>query len=599
MASTQTCSIPDCDAPVVFRTHKRPSWCSVHLDDRLAEKNLLPVEAFPGRRKPWMMLCSECGYETHHYLDRALKHRRPCTVCQWRTWEQGIPTLVSDPELVPLTISANIPLVSTEEAAANAGQYGFQYIGRVENPPMPRSDIHLVECRHCGVRKAQRTGDITGGCQCRNSTAAPSGARKAGQKRYLRDEPVAEKARHLWDEEANAPGLWDTLTFRARSAVAWRCPDCGHRWQASPAAMSKSLSEWGCPACYQRGRDAAAARREQYRGLMVSDVAELVQAWADDADPAQVPVLGGWQLFRFRCPAGHYPRQRPWTMLESGCPTCRGLETKRRRAEQAAQAPAQTRLDPEVASQWHPSKNTRSISSVGPDSRTVVWWRDPVCGHEWDEMPRTRRQGRQLRCPECETVLGSLAWMYPEVAEEWSPENPVTPWHVRPSGRITFTPFWVCKTDPGHRWQASITSRANGGQCPKCVGYGSSAVELRYHAAAERVFGEARSGSAIYSEAFTARRRWVVDVCMDALSPGYRGVVVEFDGSYWHRDKAAVDTAKSLDLLAAGYLVVRLRETPLEALPVDDPRYSEISVQATSDPDTVMRRVFRWVESAA
>jgi len=84
-------------------------------------------------------------------------------------------------------------------------------------------------------------------------------------------------------------------------------------------------------------------------------------------------------------------------------------------------------------------------------------------------------------------------------------------------------------------------------------------VELDHHAAAERIFGRAATGQAVAHEAFARRARWVVDIT--TVSAAGAPVAIEYDGSYWHADKSDIDNEKSLDLLAAGYAVVRLRDT--------------------------------------
>jgi hypothetical protein len=48
-------------------------------------------------------------------------------------------------------------------------------------------------------------------------------------------------------------------------------------------------------------------------------------------------------------------------------------------------------------------------------------------------------------------------------------------------------------------------------------------------------------------------------------------LAVEYDGEYWHRDKSALDVEKTIDLLASGHLVVRVRENDLPDLPIDHP----------------------------
>jgi hypothetical protein len=52
-----------------------------------------------------------------------------------------------------------------------------------------------------------------------------------------------------------------------------------------------------------------------------------------------------------------------------------------------------------------------------------------------------------------------------------------------------------------------------------------------------------------------------VDVFIPTIS-----VAVEYDGSFWHRDKEESDLAKTAHLLSCGLRVIRVRENPLQAL---------------------------------
>ena len=56
-----------------------------------------------------------------------------------------------------------------------------------------------------------------------------------------------------------------------------------------------------------------------------------------------------------------------------------------------------------------------------------------------------------------------------------------------------------------------------------------------------------------------------VDIVLEDLS-----VVVEFDGSYWHRNKADKDRDKTQLIEDAGWRVIRVRERPLESIHVND-----------------------------
>ena len=163
---------------------------------------------------------------------------------------------------------------------------------------------------------------------------------------------------------------------------------------------------------------------------------ELLAAWADEADPTTVPVAGGYQLRRFRCPRGHHPRMTPLSYLRSGCPSCRGQKTLEERLASVEIDPSTHGMNPEIASQWHPTKNEKvRLTTVSPGSRRTFWWRDPVCGHEWQATPADRDKGQRLRCPVCRTIMDSLAYHYPKLAAEWSPENPVSAWQIRPTSQ--------------------------------------------------------------------------------------------------------------------------------------------------------------------
>ncbi|MFE4255711.1 hypothetical protein ACFRU3_40930 [Streptomyces sp. NPDC056910] len=94
-------------------------------------------------------------------------------------------------------------------------------------------------------------------------------------------------------------------------------------------------------------------------------------------------------------------------------------------------------------------------------------------------------------------------------------------------------------------------------------------------------------------EAFARRANWLVDITVETA--GAQKLAIEYDGCYWHSDKADLDIEKSCDLLAAGYMVARLREHPLPPLPIGDPSYANFVVySAMPTPDETIERVRAW-----
>ena len=56
-----------------------------------------------------------------------------------------------------------------------------------------------------------------------------------------------------------------------------------------------------------------------------------------------------------------------------------------------------------------------------------------------------------------------------------------------------------------------------------------------------------------------------VDIMLEHL-----GMIVEFDGSHWHRNKVEKDREKTALMEEAGWQVIRVRERPLDPIHVDD-----------------------------
>ena len=129
----------------------------------------------------------------------------------------------------------------------------------------------------------------------------------------------------------------------------------------------------------------------------------------------------------------------------------------------------------EIASEWHPSKNSYlKASDVFPHAGIKVWWK---CGqgHEWETTVdhRTRKDG--TRCPECSPKTRRVriiakenlfSTRHPELVSEWHSVkngelNPATVGHG--SARRV---WWQCAN--GHEWIDRINRRSAGSTCPKC-----------------------------------------------------------------------------------------------------------------------------------
>jgi hypothetical protein len=157
----------------------------------------------------------------------------------------------------------------------------------------------------------------------------------------------------------------------------------------------------------------------------------------------------------------------PRALRGCGCPFCRGLRV--------TPESSLAGLFPEVAKEWHPTKNgSLTPSDVPRGTLRRVWWRcsrNPQ--HEWCTSVLART-GPKTRCPFCSgkraTPETSLAALHPQLALEWHPTKnaPLKPTEVRPgSGKKV---WWRCAFDRRHEWRAVIGERTGNSKtgCPHC-----------------------------------------------------------------------------------------------------------------------------------
>ena len=164
----------------------------------------------------------------------------------------------------------------------------------------------------------------------------------------------------------------------------------------------------------------------------------------------------------WRCGQGHTWRMSPSARRGgSRCPYCTGARAESGRNDLAA-------LYPEVARQWHPTKNGElRPETLLPGSRRVVWWQ---CGegHSWTDSPFSRVHGKG--CPECEAKKSfrPLAETEPTIAASWHPTKNGALTARDVSADSARRVWWQC--EKGHAYQASAAARVLGAACPFCAG---------------------------------------------------------------------------------------------------------------------------------
>ncbi|WEV47539.1 zinc-ribbon domain-containing protein [Bifidobacterium sp. ESL0690] len=533
---------------------------------KFLEKGLELIGEFQNTSKYVRCQCIECGIAADYIPKTVWKRelspyeRVACDACYLRGHKQQQPTVVSKDQQ-----AKDYKRIQEKCKECSFNLVDVLYDGQ-------RLYAIIVECLRCGRRLIEDSSIFQFGCPCMSKAGSATVKPRNQGKPLVSDSDSG--LYEWWDFERNNIDEWKTAP--RNSAIKqywWKCPNCGHRFQTAPVYMPS------CPECSRRTKEKIRKRYgKQQRweiNTRVSDIPQLSEAWNDESNPNSVTLDDSHNdkaAYRFQCPKGHQVTMSPSTYLH-GCPVCKMLRTKAKGIGDRALA----FVCPEISEQWNPEKNGNwNPGNVTADSKRNVWWKCGRCNYEWQQRVKDRFLHPMWLCPKCKTLVGSLAYFAPDLAKEWSPENPLTAWEITPTGATPFVPKWICSVNPHHQWQASTLSRWQGhSSCPECKETGKSAIELEYFAEARELFENVRSGVLLKNNSFSRGSAWRPDIICRIND---QNIAIEYDGDYWHRTKVDTDTRKTQDLLDAGWIVFRLREHGLASLGNLGNKYKEITV---------------------
>jgi hypothetical protein len=362
--------------------------------------------------------------------------------------------------------------------------------------------------------------------------------------------------------------------------IWWKCPVADdHEWPAS--GNSRVSKGSGCACC--------ANQRPSVTNRLDVLIPEIAAEWHPtkngDLTPADVTAGSGRKVW-WKCPvADDHEWPAPITNRtganKEGCACCRGFRLS-----------VTNRLDtqfPELVAEWHPTKNgDLTPADVIAGSNKKVWWKCPVADdHEWPATPSKRtHSGRG--CPCCASqklsVTNRLDTRFPELAAEWHPtkNGDLTPADMIAGSNKKV--WWKCPVADNHEWPATLSSRTHiGSGCPSCTLTPRSATEMRL---AYELGSVIEFDLEVHKIRFAGRTR-DVDIVLDDLK-----VVVEFDGSYWHRNKVDRDREKTALMEEAGWQVIRVRERPLDSIHVNDVMV-DTGAPAKTTADLVLKKIVK------
>jgi hypothetical protein len=282
-----------------------------------------------------------------------------------------------------------------------------------------------------------------------------------------------------------------------KSAVRawWQCDvNSKHVWDA--LVNSRTVMQSGCPFC---GGDKA-----DETNSLASLHPEIAREWHpvknEGLTPDMVVTRSGRKVW-WICQLKH-----EWQTAISdrtgkgcGCPFCAHRYLLKENSLAV--------LFPEIAAQWHPTKNRKMLSSiqgtwvpetnhhlapkdrpkknrrltakdVSSGSHQRIWWQcNNSSEHVWQASVQRRTEGHG--CPYCTNQKvskdNSLAARYPSVANQWHPTRnaPVLPTDVVAGTGKSY--WWRCFRSAKHVWQAPVDFicrrwRDGTNGCPFCKG---------------------------------------------------------------------------------------------------------------------------------
>ena len=252
---------------------------------------------------------------------------------------------------------------------------------------------------------------------------------------------------YLFPEIGKEANGWDPGTFSSSSGkkMQWKCTR-GHLYIAAIYSRT-GKSKSGCPVC---------TNRKILVG--VNDLATTHPAIAQQAigwDPTTVSAGMGRRKYKWVCPEGHLYDAYVYSRTSGvNCSICSNMTIQVGINDLMSTHPALAK----EAVGWDPAEYVSGTP-------TILSWRCPL-GHSY-KASIVNRARKGTGCPTCanKKVLAGfndIATTNPKLAREafgWDPEKEHTGSHKKLR--------WKCEN--GHTWDAVVTSRVRGNNCPVCA----------------------------------------------------------------------------------------------------------------------------------
>ena len=271
----------------------------------------------------------------------------------------------------------------------------------------------------------------------------------------------------LWHPTKNGDLLPSEITSQSNKRVWWACDD-GHEWQQAPYPLTGQGT--GCPYC--------AGQKLSYERSLAAVAPHLVEEWDEEKNgksASEVMAKTGrpdyWWICKkddshqWKAPSLK-PREHRFRMSIL-------LRITKRHPTNNLQV-----MYPEIAAQWHPTKNGNKTPEDYPaGSHKRAWWKcEEGPDHEWSGVIGGRAaQGRKimsLLVSAEESRLRTLcSRCTPNSLRNGIQQKTVNSHHQRWQVERIGKYGGSAPEGPDHEWKTTVDARARGGtNCPFCAG---------------------------------------------------------------------------------------------------------------------------------
>ena len=495
--------------------------------------SLTPFDVIPGTsKKVWW----KCDKGDDHEWEASVKNRNKgagCSICT------GKKIVISN------SLKTLYPQISSQwHLIKNKGLKPYQFAAGSHKKvwwKCNKGDDHVWE-----AAIGERTGNHTTGCPiCEGLKAVKSNCLETTHPKLCEE----------WDYEKNKKITPQNIVAGSSKKVWWKC-DKGddHSWQAS--ANNRTTHNSGCPICTNQ-----IVVKSNCLNTVYPKLAKDWHPTKNKLTPFDVSSKSTIKVW-WKCDKGE---DHEWITTVaarvdgSGCPVCSGRKL--------GNSNSLAFVHPEISKLWHPKLNEElSPGKIISNSHRKVWWKcEKGDDHEWNASPNTLIQNQKDSssngCPVCRGLKvvksNSLKFLLPKISSEWNTElnhNGAENYTTKSGKKV----WWKCNNDPSHIWRTSISNRANGSGCPYCDLTPQSKQELTITFELMKLFKNIDPKG--LKTKLEGRLR-AIDIYIPKLN-----LCIEFDGSYWHKDKRDIDKIKSEMLFEEGFKLIRVREEPLKKI---------------------------------